>query len=209
MKKSPRLIMPRPKVCDFWRSDASTRSSSRNLQIFTIPYISMITGHAAQPRSAMLKCARSAPSPGCRSPYRHLYTLSFANAAVGIFQMDNPEVQPHLGALAMVSIGVARVTDINRSTFCSFQGSQHFGLLVFPRFLACHRLMQVHVRIIHGFPLWSFESFKKWPGGRSANPRQQAAAPPPFFSSMCGVGKGAKNTFFMRSQRELTRAFPE
>ena len=82
-----------------------------------------------------------------------------------------------------------RVTFPKTDTSCTIEGADHLQWLFSSVFVAFHRLVQVLVSmIIHGFPHWSFDSLT--------------------IGLASGVGEGAQNTFFMCSQGELIRAFP-
>ena len=89
--------------------------------------------------------------------------------------------------------------------FC--QGAQHLSLFGVPRCLAFHRLVQVLVLINTWLPVLVVRLLEKWPGRRRASPRPRALAPS-CVSHIRGVDESAPCTFFICSQCQLIRAFP-
>ena len=81
-----------------------------------------------------------------------------------VLEMDCPKVQSYLGS-HFDFLFVARVMEINCCFLWVFHGPTHFDLLVFSRFLAFNRLVQVLVLTVRGFPLWSFDF---WENGLAA-----------------------------------------
>ena len=70
-------------------------------------------------------------------------------------QMDCPDVQSYLGS-RLDFLCVARATAINSFFFCFFQGPKYLFSLDF--LLLTARCSSFLVLVIHGLPLWSFDS---------------------------------------------------
>ena len=120
------------------------------------------------------------------------------------FYMSSPQVQSKCGSCLDVRFG-ACITVIH-FFICRFShGPQHFGLRVFSRFLAFHRLVQVHVLIKHGFPLWSVISVEHVLT-EGVPVLVNKGWLPSFVSHIRGVDEGTQNTFFMSCARKVSSA---
>ena len=93
-------------------------------------------------------------------------------------------------------------------SFASFKAHNTLAFLCSPDFLLFHRLVQVLVVTVHGFPRWSFDSLE-YGLAEGVPVLVNKRRLPSFTSHIRSVGEGAQNTFcFLPANSEVIRAFP-